>query len=138
MNKSKEHPIDSCWKDAWVRAAVHLITNRCGGGVLNPADMAHSKDGPLGKTVFDVLPEKHPAQRPPDCLAFLERAELSPLEHVDITNSHIEHVARHLFESAGPSGTDSDHWRAFLLHYGNASACLHEAVAVYINPPSCK
>ena len=47
---------------------------------------------------------------------------------MDITGAHIEHVAKRLFGSAGPCGTDSDHWRAFLLRFGNASTRLREAV----------
>ena len=55
-----------------VRSAVRLITDRCGGGVLDPGGEAHGKAGPLGRTVNDVLQEKHPEQQPADPRAFLE------------------------------------------------------------------
>ena len=83
----------------------------------------------MGKSVYDVLQAKHPTQRSPDPSAFLECESLPPLEHVDITASHIEKVARRLFGSAGPSGTGSEHLRSFLLRYGSASARLREAIA---------
>jgi len=112
-----------------VRAAVRLITERGSGGVLDPQAPAHGKGGPLGKTVFEVLQEKHPEQQPADPSAFLECDNLPVLEEVDITAAHIETVARRLRGSAGPSGTDSDQWRSFLLRYGKASARLREAIA---------
>ncbi len=112
-----------------VRSAVRLLTERDCGGVLDPRAEAHGKKGPLGMTVFEVLKEKHPAQRPADPSAFLECDELPLLESVDITAAHIEAVARRLRGSAGPSGTDSEQWRTFLLRYGTASARLREAIA---------
>jgi len=112
-----------------IRSAVRLLTDRLGGGVLDPSAEAQGKDGPLGKTVFDVFQEKHPPQRQADPSAFIQCDELPPLEKVDITSAHIEKVARRLFGSAGPSGTDSEQWRSFLLCYGNASSRLREAVA---------
>ena len=45
-----------------VRSAVRLLTERNGGGVLDPSGEAQGKKGPLGKTVFEVLQEKHPDQ----------------------------------------------------------------------------
>ena len=87
------------------------------------------KDGPLGETVFEVMQEKHPAQRTPDRTAFIPCDNLPPLEHVDVTSAHIEMVARSLRGGAGPSGTGADQWKAFLLRYGKASERLREAVA---------
>lgn len=112
-----------------VRSAVRFLTERSGGGVLDLHAEAHGKSGPLGRSVLDVLEEKHPSQREVVRTAFVECDELPPLEHVDITAAHIETVARRLHGGAGPSGTDSSQWRSFLLRYGKASARLREAVA---------
>ena len=112
-----------------IRSAVRLVTERRSGGVLDPEAVAHGKNDPFGMSVYDVLQEKHPAQRTVDPSAFLNCEVLPPLEQVDITAAHIETVARRLFGSAGPSGTSSGQWRNFLLHYGTASARLREAIA---------
>ena len=76
-----------------VHSAVQLLTERTDSGVLDPHSEAHGKDGPLEKSVFQVLQEKHPPQCTPDPDAFLDCDELPPLEHVDITAAHIETVA---------------------------------------------
>eukprot|EP00117_Sycon_ciliatum_P019119 scpid50248/ scgid17443/ len=126
-NEQVQRTFNRLMLEGRVRSAVRLVTDRSSGGVLDPADEAHGKTGPLGKTVYDVLQEKHPAPRTPDPSAFLECNELPPLEQVNTTSAHVEQVARRLFGSAGPSGTDSEQWRAFLLRYGNASARMREA-----------
>lgn len=112
-----------------VRAAVRLLTDRSGTTVLDPDAEALGKSGPLGKTCFDVLCEKHPQQRPPDASAFVECDELPSREFVHITSAHVETVARRLQGGAGPSGTDAEQWRSFLLRYGKASERMREAVA---------
>ena len=74
-----------------IRSAVRLVTDRGGGGgVPDPEDEAHGRNGPLGMSVYDVLQEKHPAQRTVDPSAFLDCEVLPPLEQVDITAVHIE------------------------------------------------
>ena len=112
-----------------VRAAMRFLMANGDGGVLDPNSEAQGKDGPLGKTVFEVMQEKHPAQRTPDRTAFIPCDNLPLLEHVDVTSAHIEMVARSLRGGAGPSGTDADQWKAFLLRHGKASERLREAVA---------
>ena len=112
-----------------IRSAVRLLTERGAGGTLDPETEAQGKHGPLGKSVLDVLQEKHPPQRVVDPGAFQECETLPLLTEVDITAAHIEIVARRLFGSAGPSGTDSGQWRTFLLRFGTASNRLREAVA---------
>ena len=112
-----------------IRSAVRLVTDRGGRGVLDPEDEAHGRNGPLGMSLYDVLQEKHLVQRIVEPSAFLDCGVLPPLEQVDITTAHIETVARHLFGSAGPSGTCSEQWRNFPLRCGTASARLREAIA---------
>ena len=97
--------------------------------MLDPRSETNGKDGPLGKTVFEVLQDKHPAQRPADSSAFLNCNDLPPFENVDITAVHIESVAKRLSGSAGPSGTDSEQWRSFVLCYSSASVRLRESIA---------
>ena len=78
-----------------IREATRLITERGGkGGVLNPNGMAEDKKGPMGKTVFEVLMEKHPEPGVVDEDAFLKCEKLPVLIDVDITGNHIEKVAR--------------------------------------------
>ena len=86
----------------------------------------------MDKTVFDVFKEKHPEPGVNVEEAFLECDDLPSLIDVDVTAGHVEKAARKLSGGAGPSGTDSDNWRAFLLRYGNASLRLREAIAASI------
>lgn len=88
-----------------VRSAVRLLTEHGVGGVPDPVAEVHGKIDPLGKSIYEVVKAKRPVQRSPDPSAFLECESLPRLEYLDITTSHIEKVARHLFGSAGPSGT---------------------------------
>ena len=69
-------------------SAMRLLTEHCGGDVLDPEAEVHGKNGSLGKSVFEVLQEKSPAQKPVNLSAFLEHETLLPLEHVDITAAH--------------------------------------------------
>ena len=85
-----------------VFSAMRLLTE-CGcGGILDPTNEAHGKNGPLGISVFDILQEKHPRQQPIDPSVFIDCGMLPLLEQVDITAAHIQKVARCLFGNAGP------------------------------------
>ncbi|KAL5506022.1 hypothetical protein EMCRGX_G007585 [Ephydatia muelleri] len=74
-----------------VRSAVRWLTERMNdGGVLDPSQLVN--DG--SKRVLDVLREKHPDPANSGTQAFLPCHHLPPLTDVDVTGSHIEHVAR--------------------------------------------
>ncbi|CAA9994685.1 unnamed protein product, partial [Nesidiocoris tenuis] len=107
-----------------LRDGTRLITNRSGGGVLQPNDRLDD-----GRTVLEILESKHPEQLQPDPSLFLQDENLPVLVDVNISETHISKAAHRLKGSAGPSGTDGDQWRNMLLRYGNHSLRLREAVA---------
>ena len=109
-----------------LRAATRWITERGSSRVLSPSDVVDS----LGKTVLDVLKEKHPDPALADEKSFAECDDLpAAMMDVNVTSGHIERVARALHGGAGPGGTNSSHWQCFLLRYGTQSAKLRGAVA---------
>uniref|UniRef100_A0A8D8RP38 Reverse transcriptase domain-containing protein n=1 Tax=Cacopsylla melanoneura TaxID=428564 RepID=A0A8D8RP38_9HEMI len=107
-----------------LRDATRWLTDRSSGGVHKLNDVL-----PDGRTVFEVLQEKHPEQLNPDPNLFLSDDPLPALIDVDVSSNHIEKVARTLRGGAGPSGTDADQWKSMLLRYGHQSALLRETVA---------
>ena len=112
-----------------LRAATRWITERGSGRVLSPNDKVGSGD----RTVLDVLREKHPDPAPIDeCAMDGCDDELPALMDVSVTSGHVEKIARSLHGGAGPGGTNSSHWRSFLLRFGVQSAKLREAVASLI------
>jgi hypothetical protein len=110
-----------------VREAMRWISsNEKGGGVLSPNLFIND-----GKTVFDVLQEKHPEPHipHPDSLFDVQAGDLPPLIDVEITSKHVELGARRLHGSSGPTGTNSDQWKDYLLRHDKHSEKLREAVA---------
>jgi len=108
-----------------LRDAVRWITERSeDGGVLRPDQITEN-----GKTVLEILRNKHPEQMCPDPESFAVTDTLPVLLEVNITGRHIERVAHRIRGSAGPSGMDSEQWQAMLLRYGAHSNQLREAVA---------
>ena len=95
------------------------------GHVLSPTEL----DSKSGKTVFEVLKEKHPMPGTVDPITFIGCNTLPPLIDVDVTPSHVEKVAHCIRGGAGPGGTDSLQWQHFLLRYGTHSARLRDGVA---------
>ena len=60
-----------------VRSAVRLLTDRLGGGVLDPGANAEGAGGTPMRTVFDILQEKDPPQKEADPRAFPQCDELT-------------------------------------------------------------
>ena len=108
-----------------LRAATRWITERSSGKVLSPGDVVDCN----GKTVFDVLQDKHPSPNIMTSNDIVDDNDLPALMDVSVTSGHIERVARALHGGAGPSGTNSGHWRSFLLRFGTQSAKLRDAIA---------
>ena len=109
-----------------IRQAVRYLTERGGGGPLNPDDLAEGDAD--GRSVREVLESKHPTQQEPDPSCFIDRP-LSPLTHIEITANQIERAARATQGGAGPLGGESSVWRSLLLKHGAASAELRKEVA---------
>ncbi|CEM03378.1 unnamed protein product [Vitrella brassicaformis CCMP3155] len=109
-------------------AAVKHITNRAGGGPMQPGDPADPVNAP-GRTVLDVLRGKHPPRHPPAPGPFTEPPEELPkCRPAVVTEAHIERAARQIRGGAGPVAGDARVWEALLLKY-DASKQLREAFA---------
>ena len=91
------------------KEATRWITQRMTGHVLTPTEL----DSNSGKTVFEVLKEKHPMPGTVDPIDFIDCNTLPPLIDIDVTPSHVEKVAHCIRGGAGPGGTDSLQWQHF-------------------------
>jgi uncharacterized C2H2 Zn-finger protein len=111
-----------------IREAVNWLLTNDTSKVLNTN---HEVDA-TGKTVSDVLKDKHPLPKTPNADLFTlpdEVLELPPLLEVDITSNHVEQVARKLHGGGGPTGTTSENWKDYLLRFGEASHHLRNSIA---------
>ena len=117
-----------------LRAAVRMVTNRGGGGVLSPKDA----DTKTGRPVIDVLREKHPPMMSPDVggegdLSFPEYEECPAMMPVDCGQDIVMVMAGKLSGGAGPSSVDGLALGKWLLDYGRASQALREEMAEWVN-----
>ena len=113
-----------------IRSAVQLVCSGSAGGVLGLNDFA---DGVGGRTVRDVLLDKHPspAEPPPDVLMDTSLSSLS-INHVlfeRLTPELIKRIGREMHGSSGPSGLDSEVWKRMLTCYNRSSNRLCSALA---------
>ena len=82
------------------RSAVRYLTDREGGGVLEP----HIPSGKGDQTVEEALKSKHPATRKPGEDAFQLYENLPELLNLDLNDKTVEKVARRLSGGAGLGG----------------------------------
>jgi len=110
-----------------VKKVLRWQTDRDGGSVLSPDDI----DSKSGKSVEEVLLEKHPPLRDISP-SFLEDYDSVPeFPDIIITDKNVESVAIKLSGSAGLVNFDSIMMRNLLLQHGQASAKLRSSIAKF-------
>ena len=112
-----------------VRAALRLLADNPGGGPLNLTTCVDEK---TGKTVKDVLEEKHPDSQPAHPDTFFDTTEptdFHPAIFQNITSESIRSAALHTQGAAGPSGLDVHSWRRLCTAFGQKSNDLCNAIA---------
>ena len=113
-----------------LRFAVHRVTSRAAGGVLQLDDMCTK----TGQPVLEALQGKHPKMREPNLndpnlKIFEEYPTVPQAVPLDITAATVEKVASHLSGAAGPSGTDAVDLSNWLLRHGAESQELRGEMA---------
>ncbi len=115
-----------------VRAAVRLVTNRGTGGSYWPWDL----DSKSGRPVIEVLREKHPASRVPSEEDFDAHAGApNCLDSMPVYcfEECVAKAAARLSGSAGPCGVDAEMLKNWLLHHGDHSGRLRDAMATWVD-----
>ena len=128
-----------------IRAALRLLTKESRSGPLSLDEVVDARSG---KTVRDVLEEKHPNPEPahPDAILTgdMDSPDFHPILFDSITAEVIRISALHTDGSAGPSGVDALSWRRFCTAFGQKSNDLCSALAAvtrricttYVDPSS--
>jgi hypothetical protein len=109
------------------RAAVRYLTDREGGGVLEP----HTPSGKDDQTVEEALKSKHPETRKPGEEVFHQYDNLPELLDLDLNEKTVEKVARRLSGGAGLGGVNSTFLKQVLLRHGNSSRRLRKTMASF-------
>ena len=110
-----------------LRQAVRRLTDRSGGGVLDPTAI----DAKTGSPVHEVLRQKHPVAREPPIEALRDLGPAPPSLPPELPAETIERVARRLQGAGGPSGVDAEELRHWLFHFGTTSQRLAEELAAW-------
>ena len=114
-----------------VKAALRLLSDNPGAQPLN---LAMPVDA-TGKTVRDVLEDKHPDPMPahPDILVNNpDNDSFHPAIFENITGESIRTAALHTQGAAGPSGLDAHSWRCLCTAFGQKSNDLCAALAFVV------
>ncbi len=112
------------------RAALQFLTNETRSGLLSLEDIIN--DG-SGRTVKDVLEDKHPDPEPAHADAILNErianVDFHPVLFNNITAEVIQNSALHTEGAAGPSGVNALSWRRLCTAFGQKSNDLCSALA---------
>ena len=112
-----------------VRAALKLLSDNSDTGLLR---LHETVDGTSGKTVRDVLEDKHPCPKPIHLEALVEDVDddsFHPIVFDNLTAESIRAAALHTQGAAGPSGLDAFSWRRLCTAFGQKSNDLCVALA---------
>ena len=113
-----------------VRAALQLLTNESRSGLLSLEEVV--SDG-SGRTVRDVLEEKHPDPEPAHADTILNEqmtsVDFHPILFDNITAEIIRNSALHTAGAAGPSGVNALCWRRLCTAFGQKSNDLCSSLA---------
>ena len=113
-----------------VRAALRLLLKNTQASLLSLDEKLSGDDS--GKTVKDILEEKHPDAVPAHPEAILTRPEedsFHPVLFESITDDLIRTCALSTEGAAGPSGVNAMSWRRFCTAFGQKSNDLCSALA---------
>ena len=115
-----------------LRVAVRQLTDRSGGGVLQPDDVCTKS----GEPIIEVLRAKHPPlQDPPlhhhDPTTFEAYPSCPDRVPLHFTGDVVERVASQLHGAAGPSGVDAISLANWLLRFGTESFRLRMEIAFF-------
>ena len=112
-----------------VRSALKLPSDNSDTGLLS---LEETIDDTSGKTVRDVLEDKHPDPKPVHPKALLgeaENDEFHPTIFDSITGESIRTATLHTQGAAGPSGLDAFSWRRLCTAFGQKSNDLCSTLA---------
>ena len=118
-----------------LRSAVRHLTDRSGGGVLQPDDSCTK----TGRPVWQILQAKHPPLRDPLYLhspdsAFEPYPETpTAIPICVLTPDDVELISSRLSGGAGPGGTDAVDLSNWLLRFGAESDELRSEMAAWVN-----
>ena len=114
-------------------AALDLLTNRCGGGVLH-LDQPPTSDDPETLSVREVVTSKHPTGQPASPVSTEPTLqgltpEVHPLIFDSIDARLICSTALRTSGAAGPSGLDAHAWWRLCTAFKSASISLCQSLA---------
>ena len=113
-----------------VRAAIRLLANNAHAGLLSLNEKI--SNDPSGKSVRDILEEKHPNAAPAHPEAILTDSQedsFYPVLFESITDDLIRKCSLLTEGAAGPSGVDAMCWRRYCTAFGQKSNDLCSALA---------
>ena len=127
--QSRNKQFSNAMKQGKLGSAISCLLNEMGKGVLG------LKDTTDGKTVKELLLEKHPKARNGDPDSIVSQTEIEPPDFHpvlfdNITGALVRQRALQLGGSGGPSGADSTHWKRMLTEHGRPSDDLCNAIAL--------